>query len=57
MISVDEFCSVSLETSHEESCRSVSNVSIRNSGGVRVREKETKDGCAVREGERGREGL
>lgn len=53
MISVDEFCSVSLETSHEGSCRPVSNVSIRYSGGVREREKETKDGCAVRERGRG----
>lgn len=53
MISADEFCSVSFETSHEGSCRPVSNVSIRYSGGVREREKETKDGCAVRERGRG----
>lgn len=47
MISVDEFCSVSLETSHEGSSRAVSNVSVSNSGGVREREKEIKEGCAV----------
>lgn len=40
--------------SQDESGRAVSNVSLSNSGGVREREKETKEGCAVREGGRGR---
>ena len=39
---------MSLETSHDEARREESNVSVSSSGGVREREKETSDGCAVR---------
>ena len=46
----DEFWRVSLETSHSELCRVVSNVRVSSSGGVREREKETRDGsCAADE--------
>ena len=42
----DEFCKVSFETSHSEPGRAVLNVRMSNSGGVRDREKEARDGCA-----------
>ena len=43
----DAFCSVSFETSHEVLGSEVSKVRVSNSGGVREREKETKEGCAT----------
>ena len=46
---MEEFCRVSLETSHDESGRAVLKMSVSSSGGVREREKETSDGCAVGE--------
>lgn len=48
IVRVEEFCRVSLETSHNVFGRDVSNVNVSTSGGVREREKETSDGCAVK---------
>ena len=44
------FWSVSLETSHSKSGRASLNVRVSNSGGVRVRENDTSDGCATLKG-------
>ena len=41
---VDEFWRVNLETSHSKLGRFESNVRVSSSGGVRDREKDTRDG-------------
>ena len=53
---VGRFCRVSAWPLHMEGLMIVLKVSRSCSGGIMLREKEVRDGWAVREGERGREG-